>query len=52
MTEPGDVADLLAAYENWHPQVRAILDAFDETFRWAERSPMPRKEPRRRWRTA
>jgi 2-polyprenyl-6-methoxyphenol hydroxylase-like FAD-dependent oxidoreductase len=42
MTEPGDVADLLAAYENWHPQVRAILEAFDETFRWAERSPMPR----------
>ena len=43
-TEPGDVADLLAAYDQWHPQVRAILHAFDETFRWAifERSPMPR----------
>jgi hypothetical protein len=40
----GDVADLLAAYDHWHPQVRAILQAFDETFRWAifERSPMPR----------
>jgi salicylate hydroxylase len=43
-TEPGDVADLLAAHDHWHPQVRAILHAFDETFRWAifERSPMPR----------
>jgi salicylate hydroxylase len=28
-TEPGDVADLLAAYKDWHPQVRAILQAFD-----------------------
>jgi salicylate hydroxylase len=43
-TEPGDVADLLAAYKDWHPQVRTILQAFDETFRWAifERLPMPR----------
>jgi salicylate hydroxylase len=43
-TEPGDVAELLAVYGHWHPQVRAILHAFDETFRWAifERSPMPR----------
>ena len=43
-TEPGDVADLLAAYDHWHPQVRAILQTFEETFRWAifERSPMPR----------
>ena len=42
-TEPGDVADLIAAYNHWHPQVRAILQAFNETFRWAifERSPMP-----------
>jgi salicylate hydroxylase len=42
-TEPGDVADLLAAFDHWHPQVRAILETFDETFRWAifERSPMP-----------
>ena len=38
------MADLLVAYHHWHPQVRAILQAFDETFRWAifERSPMPR----------
>jgi salicylate hydroxylase len=37
------VADLIAAYDHWHPQVRAILHAFNETFRWAtfERSPMP-----------
>jgi len=38
------VADLLAAYHHWHPQVRAILQTFEVTFRWAifERSPMPR----------
>jgi len=43
-TEPGNVADLLAAYHHWHPQVRAILQTFEVTFRWAifERSPMPR----------
>ena len=40
----GNVADLLAAYHHWHPQVRAILQTFEVTFRWAifERSPMPR----------
>jgi salicylate hydroxylase len=42
-TEPGDVADLRRAYAGWHPQVQAVLDAFDETFRWGlfERPPMP-----------
>ena len=34
-TDRGDVADALAAYEGWHPQVRAILAAVDETFIWA-----------------
>jgi salicylate hydroxylase len=43
-TEPGDMADLRAAFQGWHPQVGDILAAMDETFRWAlfERPPMPR----------
>jgi salicylate hydroxylase len=41
-TDRGEVADLLAAYEGWHPQVRSILGALDETFIWAlfDRQPM------------
>ena len=31
----GNVADVMAAYEAWHPQVRAIIGAADETFIWA-----------------
>jgi salicylate hydroxylase len=31
-TEPGDVKDALAAYEGWHPQVRSIISAVEETF--------------------
>ncbi|MEJ8851764.1 FAD-dependent monooxygenase [Variovorax rhizosphaerae] len=40
--EPADVAQALAAFEGWHPQVRAILGAVDETFVWGlfDRSPM------------
>jgi salicylate hydroxylase len=43
-TDRGEVADALAAFEGWHPQVRAILGAVDETFIWAlfDRQPMPR----------
>ncbi len=43
-TDRGDVADALAAYDGWHPQVRAILGAVDETFVWAlfDRPPLPR----------
>jgi len=43
-TDRGQVADALAAFEGWHPQVRAILGAVDETFIWAlfDRQPMPR----------
>jgi salicylate hydroxylase len=39
-----EVADALAAYEGWHPQVRGILEAADETFIWAlfDRRPMTR----------
>ena len=40
-TEPADAAAALAAYDGWHPQVRAILGAVDETFIWGlfERPP-------------
>jgi salicylate hydroxylase len=34
-TDRGELADALAAFEGWHPQVRAILGAVDETFIWA-----------------
>ena len=38
----GEVADVLAAYGGWHPQVRSILGAVDETFLWGlfDREPM------------
>src|ERR1043166_4262638 len=40
----GDVADALAAFTGWHPQVRAIIGATDETYKWAlfDRAPLPR----------
>jgi salicylate hydroxylase len=43
-TDRGDVADALAAFEGWYPQVRAILEAVDETFVWAlfDRAPLER----------
>jgi len=43
-TDRGDVADALAAYEGWHPQVSGIVGAVDETFIWAlfDRAPLPR----------
>ena len=34
-TDRGDIADALAAYEGWHPQVRTILGSVEETFIWA-----------------
>jgi salicylate hydroxylase len=41
-TDRGEVAAALAAFEGWHPQVRDILGAVDETFIWAlfDRKPM------------
>jgi salicylate hydroxylase len=41
-TDRGEVAEVLAAFEGWHPQVRGILEAVDETFIWAllDRKPM------------
>lgn len=43
-TAPGDVAELAAAYRGWDPQVSAIIDAMDATFRWGiyDREPLDR----------
>jgi salicylate hydroxylase len=42
-TDKGDVADVLARYEGWHPTVRGLISAFPETFIWAlhDRAPLP-----------
>ncbi|HTY77643.1 MAG TPA: FAD-dependent monooxygenase [Candidatus Bathyarchaeia archaeon] len=43
-TDRGEVAEALAAFEGWHPTVRAIIGAADETFLWAlfDRLPLAR----------
>lgn len=43
-TEPGDIAEVRAAYEGWHKQVRSIIASVDETFVWGlfDRAPLPR----------
>lgn len=43
-TAPGDVTELAAAYRGWDPQVSAIIDAMDSTFRWGiyDREPLDR----------
>jgi salicylate hydroxylase len=43
-TDRGDVSEALAAFGGWHPQVRAILGAVDETFIWGlfDRAPLER----------
>ena len=43
-TDRGDIADAIALYEGWHPQLQGILQAVDETFVWAlfDRPPMKR----------
>ena len=43
-TDRGEVADALEAFEGWHPQLREIMRAVDETFIWAlfDRPPLPR----------
>jgi salicylate hydroxylase len=43
-TDRGELADALAAFAGWHPQVREIIGAVDETFIWAlfDRPPLPR----------
>lgn len=42
-TDRGDVGEVLARYEGWHPTVRALIAAFPETFIWAlhDRAPLP-----------
>jgi len=39
----GEVADALAAFEGWNPQVLSIIGSADETYKWAlfDRSPLP-----------
>jgi 2-polyprenyl-6-methoxyphenol hydroxylase-like FAD-dependent oxidoreductase len=41
-TDRGEISDALAAFAGWHPRVRAILGAVDETFVWAlfDRTPL------------
>lgn len=43
-TDKGDVSDVLARYEGWHPTVRGLIGAFPETFIWAlhDRAELPR----------
>jgi salicylate hydroxylase len=43
-TDRGHVADAIAAYQDWHPQLCGILRAADETFVWGlfDRPPMQR----------
>jgi salicylate hydroxylase len=43
-TDKGDVAEVLARYEGWHPIVRGLIEAFPETFIWAlhDRAALPR----------
>jgi salicylate hydroxylase len=43
-TEPGDVKDLLTAFANWDPYLRAIIAAIRETFIWGlfDRAALPR----------
>ncbi len=33
-SEPGNLADLRAAFDGWHSDVTTLLDAVDETFLW------------------
>ena len=41
-TDRGNVADVLARFEGWHPIVRGLIGAFSETFIWAlhDRAPL------------
>jgi salicylate hydroxylase len=41
-TDRGSIEDARRCYAGWHPQIHAILDAVDETFKWAlfDRAPL------------
>ncbi|HEX2890081.1 FAD-dependent monooxygenase [Vineibacter terrae] len=43
-TDRAETGEALRLFEGWHPQVRAIIGAVDETFKWAlfDRDPLPR----------
>ena len=43
-TDRGDVKDLHAAFADWDPNLRAIIETIDETFIWGlfDRTPLPR----------
>jgi salicylate hydroxylase len=43
-TDRGEVAEVLARYQGWHPTVRGLIGAFPETFIWAlhDRAELPR----------
>ena len=42
-TQKGNVADAMARYKGWHPQVRRLIASFPETYIWAlhDRLPLP-----------
>ena len=42
-TDKGEVADVLARYQGWHPMVRSLIGAFPQTFIWAlhDRAELP-----------
>jgi salicylate hydroxylase len=42
-SDRGSIADAAKIYEGWHPQITTILNAVDETFKWAlfDRNPLP-----------
>ena len=43
-TERGDIEELRAAFADWDPNLRAVIDSVDETFIWGlfDRAPLPR----------
>ena len=47
-TDRGSIDDARRCYEGWHPQIHAILNAVDETFKWAlfDRAPLEQLERR------
>jgi len=42
-SDRGSISDAASKYEGWHPQIATILNAVDETFKWAlfDRDPLP-----------
>jgi salicylate hydroxylase len=42
-SDRGSISDAARKYEGWHPQIATILNAVDETFKWAlfDRDPFP-----------